>query len=195
MMRVIIRELISTIEFIFYWMPGNLGYYLRSWYLRRKLKSLGEVITFSPGLLCYGPQNISIGNDFCCERLCTLAACDDGVIEIGNRVAFNTNVYLNACIGGRIVLGNDVLVGPGVIMRTSDHVIINRDKPIRTQGHVSGEIIIGDDVWVGANATIVGGVRIGRGAMVGAGAVVTRDVVPFAIVGGVPARLIKMRGE
>lgn len=195
MMRIIIRELISTVEYIFFWMPGSLGYHLRSWYLRRKLKNLGEVITFSPGLLCYGPQNISIGNDFCCERLCSLVACDDGVIEIGNRVAFNANVYINASIGGRIVLGNNVLVGPSVIMRTSDHVTVDRDRPIHTQGHKSGEIILEDDVWIGAHATIVGNVRIGRGAVVGAGAVVTRDVESFTIVGGVPAKFIKKRGE
>lgn len=172
-----------------------LRHYLRRWYLGRGLKRLGTGAIFGTGLLIIGPQNISVGSNFSCWRHCTIAACDDGVIEIGDRVALNANVYLNACTGGRIVLGDDVLVAPNVVMRTSDHITVDRDRPIRQQGHISGEIIVENDVWIGANATIVGGVRIGQGAVVGAGAVVTRDVEPYTIVGGVPARFIKQRGE
>jgi galactoside O-acetyltransferase len=124
-----------------------------------------------------------------------LAACDDGEIEIGSRVSLNSNVYINACIGGRIVIGNDVLIAPNVVMRTSDHATSDPDRLIREQGHIPAEIIIEDDVWLGSNVTILGGTRIGRGAVVGAGGVVTRDVEAYSIVGGVPARLIKMRGE
>lgn len=196
MIHSFFRELTSTFEFVLGWTPGRIGYILRSWYLGRRLKYLGPEPVFGPGLLCVGPQNISIGSDFSCWRLCTLAACEDGIIEIGDRVALNSNVYLNACIGGKIVLGDDVLVAPNVVMRTSNHVTIAKDKKIREQGHEGGEIIIRDDVWIGANVTIVGGgVHIGRGAVVGAGAVVTRNVEPYTIVGGVPARLIKKRGE
>ncbi len=63
------------------------------------------------------------------------------------------------------------------------------------QGHVPGTVVIEEDVWIGANCVITPDVRIGRGAVVGAGAVVTRDVAPFAIVGGVPAREIGRRGQ
>ena len=63
------------------------------------------------------------------------------------------------------------------------------------QGHLYGEIVIEDDVWIAANCTITPGTRIGHGAVVGAGAVVTRDVEPYAIVGGVPARVIKQRDD
>lgn len=171
------------------------GYLLRKWYLGRNLKSLGSEANFGAGFLVHGPKNISIGSNFSCWRHCTLAACDDGVIEIGNRVAFNANVYLNACIGGKIVLGDNVIIAPNVVMRTSDHITKDKDKPIREQGHVKGEIIISDDVWIGSYATIIGGVHIGKGAVVGAGAVVTHDVMPYTIVGGVPARFIKKRGE
>ena len=61
-------------------------------------------------------------------------------------------------------------------------------------GIVLRAIAVGDDVWIGANAVVTCGVTIGRGAIVGAGAVVTRDVAEYAVVGGVPARLIRMRG-
>ena len=134
-------------------------FYLRRWYIGRRLKSLGLGATFGKDFLIHSPTNISIGCYFSCWRLCTLVASEGGEIEIGDRVAFNANVYLNASIGGRIILGNDVLVAPNVVMRTSDHVTKDIGKLIRKQGHVSGEIIIENDVWIGANATVVGGVR------------------------------------
>jgi galactoside O-acetyltransferase len=124
-----------------------------------------------------------------------LAACDDGEIEIGARVSLNANVYINACVGGRVIIGNDVLIAPNVVMRTSDHATSDTSRLIIEQGHIPAEIIIEDGVWLGSNVTVLGGTRIGRGAVVGAGGVVTHDVEAYSIVGGVPARLIKMRGE
>lgn len=124
-----------------------------------------------------------------------MAAGQDGVIEIGDRVSFNNNVHINACGGGRIILGNDVLVAPNVVLRASDHITSSLDKPIREQGHKPGEIVLEDDVWLGSNVTVIGDVRIGRGAVVAAGAVVIKDVEPYSIVGGVPAKFIKKRGE
>jgi galactoside O-acetyltransferase len=147
------------------------------------------------GLQIIGGQNISIGKNFTCWRNCTLAACDDGSIEIGDGVSFNANVYVNACSGGRIVLGKDVLVAPNVVMRSSDHVTTDVDKSIVEQGHKSDVIIVEDDVWFGANVTVLGGVRVGHGAVVGAGSVVARDVRPYTIVAGVPARFAKKRGQ
>jgi len=155
---------------------------------------LGSRAVLGEGLLVFGGHNIRVGTDFTCWRFCTLAAYDNGVIEIGDRVSLNANVYINACIGGCIIVGNDVLIGPNVVMRTSDHVTAALDKPIREQGHVKGHITLEDDVWLGANVTLVGGTLIGRGAVVAAGAVVTRDVQPYTIVGGVPAQFIKARG-
>jgi len=195
MMKSVFAELLAHVEFLANLLPGAMGYALRRWHFGRRLRGLGREAIIGPGLLVYGPLNICVGNHFSCWRQCTLAACDDGAIKIGDRVALNANVYMNACLGGRIVLGNDVLVAPNVVMRTSDHVTSSLDKPVNAQGHVGGEITTGDDVWIGANVTIVGGVHIGRGAVVAAGAVVTHDVEPYTIVGGVPARFIKKRGE
>jgi len=187
------KELSSDVEFFLSCTPGVLGYRLRNWYLGRRFRHFGLGGMIGTGLQIIGAQNISIGCNFSCWRNCTLAACDDGMIEIGDRVALNANVYINACIGGRIVLGNDVLVAPNVVMRSSDHVTTALDTPIALQGHRADEIIVEDDVWFGSNVTVVGGVRIGRGAVVAAGAVVTHDVEPYTIVGGVPARAIKKR--
>ena len=189
------KDLAAWLEFICNWWPGRFGRRLRQRYFRRKLGCLGVGGVIGPGLLVNGSRNISIGDEFTCWRNCTLAAAQDGVIEIGDRVSLNQNVYINASIGGRIVLGNDVLVAPNVVMRASDHATQDLSRPINQQGHISGEIIVEDDVWISSNVTIVGGVRIGRGAVVAAGAVVTRDVEPNTIVGGVPAQFIKKRGE
>lgn len=133
------------------------------------------------------------GRSVTCGERCFFAAVG-GEIDIGDRVAFNTNVHVNASLGKHIRIGNDVLIGPNVVLRSADHRFERIDVPIRNQGHVAGEIVIEDDVWIGANVVIVSGVRVGRGAVLAAGAIVTSDVAPRTVVGGVPARLIKSRG-
>ncbi len=193
-MTAFARELLAMIEALVNAWPGGTGYRARAWYFRRRLRHLGPQAVIGPGLQIIGPGHVAIGRGFSCWRYCTLAACDDGVIEIGDRVSLNANVYINACVGGRIVLGDDVLIAPNVVLRSSDHVTEDVERPIKQQGHRAREIIVEGDVWLGANVTVVGGVRIGRGAVVGAGAVVTRNVEPYMIVGGVPARPIRARG-
>jgi galactoside O-acetyltransferase len=115
-------------------------------------------------------------------------------IVIGDDVHVNSNAMISADLGGVIEIGNDVQVGPNVVMRASNHEFADPDTPIRLQGHRPGRIVVGEDVWIGANAVLVPGVTIGRGAVVAAGAVVTHDVEPLAIVGGVPAKRIGTRG-
>lgn len=108
-------------------------------------------------------------------------------------MALSPNVHVGAD-AGRIEIGAHTAVGPGTVIRAANHCIARQDVPIMHQGHVPGQIIIEEDVWIGANCVITPDVRIGRGAVVGAGAVVTRNVAPFSIVGGVPAKQIGMRG-
>ena len=104
----------------------------------------------------------------------------------------NNNVMINARGKGGITIGDNVLIGPNVVLRSNNHMFQDVLIPIREQGMTQGEIVVGDDVWIASNAVILAGVKIGRGAVVAAGGVVTKDVPDYAVVGGVPAKLIKV---
>lgn len=96
--------------------------------------------------------------------------------------------------GSGVYIGDNVMIAPHCMIAAGDHDFRQLDRPIRFAGSLSkGPIVIEDNVWIGANCTITDGVRIGRDAVVGAGSVVTRDVAPFDIVAGVPARVIGNR--
>lgn len=193
-LRIAAEEAVALLEFVPSQWPGRTGVMGRRVWYRLRFARLGPRSQLGPGLYLLDPRNVSIGSDFLTQRNCSILA-SDGSIEIGDRVGLSEGVSVNASNKGRIVLGDCVIVGPRAMLRASDHVTTDRGRFIRDQGHTGGEIVVEDDVWISANATIVGGVRIGRGAVVAAGAVVTRDVAPYAIVGGVPATVIKMRGE
>lgn len=122
-------------------------------------------------------------------------AHNGGFVRIGNWVSVNTNVQIGAADSGEIIIGNDVLIGPNVVIRASNHVYDRVDIPIREQGHSGGKIVIEDDVWIAANAVVLPDVVIGKVAVVAAGAVVTSDVPPYQIVGGVPSKIIANRKE
>jgi len=91
-----------------------------------------------------------------------------------------------------ITIGNNVMIGPQLMIYTANHKI-GRQQLLREQGSVHAPVTIEDDVWIGGRVIILPGVTIHTGAVVAAGAVVNRDVPPYAIVGGVPAKVIKYR--
>jgi acetyltransferase-like isoleucine patch superfamily enzyme len=116
-------------------------------------------------------------------------------VGVGLRIGSNSNVgpacYLGA--SGGITIGDNVLMAPAVVILSEEHNFDHLDLTIKAQGVRHAPTEIEDDVWLGARATVLGGTRIGRGAIVAAGAVVTRDVPPRAIVAGVPARVVRER--
>ncbi len=188
-----ITEIQAYVEACITALPSTSGNKLRAYFFRKKFKSLGFPATLSSGIHILGAKNISIQNHFDCGLNCFLYADGDGSISIGNRVALNANVQINASIRGEIVIGDDVLIGPGVLIRATNHNFSRTDIPIRQQGHVPGKIIVEDDVWIGGNVTLLGGCHIKKGAIIAAGAVVIGEVPAYAIVGGVPAKLLKWR--
>jgi len=128
-----------------------------------------------------GPEaNIEHGADFGSGR--------------GIRVGRRSGIGVDCRVGGPLLVGNDVMMAPGVVILTQNHRYDLVDVPMIDQGYIGGaQVIIEDDVWIGTNAIILPGRRLGKGSIIAAGAVVTKDVDPYAIVGGNPARLIKRR--
>jgi len=120
-------------------------------------------------------------------RLIPPVYCDHGVnLRVGRNVFINQRCQLND-IGG-IEIADDVMLGPGVSLITSGHPV---DPATRYDGITAAPITIGDNVWIGADATILQGVTIGENSVIAAGAVVTHNVPPSTLVGGVPAKVIR----
>lgn len=113
----------------------------------------------------------------------------------GLKMGDHSNIGPYAFIGcsGFIEIGSHVMMGPRVSLLAENHNFARTDISIKAQGVTRSFIKIEDDCWLGANCTVLAGVTVGRGSIVAAGAVVTRDVPPFSIVGGVPARILKSR--
>ena len=108
----------------------------------------------------------------------------------------NSGVGVNALLSPHVTIGNDVMMGPDCMMFTSNHGMDRTDVPMwRQKSSEARPIVIGSDVWIGARVIILPGVRVGDGSVIGAGSVVTKDVPPCAIVGGNPAKLIRMRDQ
>ena len=111
-------------------------------------------------------------------------------------VGSGTQLGANSRIMGTVTIGNQVMMAPDIVIMAVTHDISNPDiamMSLTDADLIEKEVIIEDDVWLGTRCIILPGVRIGAHSVVGAGSVVTRDVPPYAIVGGVPAKLIKMR--
>lgn len=108
-------------------------------------------------------------------------------LQVGDFSNIGAYCYIG-CSGG-ITVGSHVMISPGVKMFAENHDFGRLDIPMRDQGVTRQPIVVEDDCWLASDSIILAGVRIGTGAVVAAGAVVTRDVPPYAIVGGVPAQI------
>lgn len=148
-------------------------------------------------LHCLSQRGVRLGDHTSVDRnlwlSCGAAAGGPGFCWVGDHSYIGANAVLGA--GGGITIGNNVLIGQCVNMHAENHVFADPGRLIREQGVSYQGIVVEDDVWIGSKATILDGVTVGRGAIVAAGAVVTRSVAPLAIVGGVPARVIGTRGQ
>ena len=111
-------------------------------------------------------------------------------ISIGDNSGIGKNCFLNDV--ATISIGNNVLMGPDVMIFTTNH-LTSKNSLIREQGYEFGEVHIGSDVWIGARVVILPNVIIGEGAVIAARAIVTKNVEPYTIVGGVPAKKIGIR--
>ena len=141
-------------------------------------------------------EGVEIGNNFTLGKY-AIIECTGVLRNVGNSLKIGNNVGINhyCFIGvrGDIVIGDNVIFGPRVNIFSENHNYKDLDIPIKNQGVTKDKTQIGNDVWIGANVSIMSGVQIGNGCVIAAGAVVTKNVPDYAIAGGVPAKVIKYR--
>lgn len=137
-------------------------------------------------------NNVSIGRNSIIECTGVIRELGEGLI-IGNNVGIAPKAFI--AVRGKIIIGDNTIIGPGVNIHSENHIFTSTVKPIRLQGANREGVSIGRDCWIGSRSVVLDGVKIGDGAIIAAGAVVSKDVDNYSIVGGVPAKLIKYRDE
>lgn len=191
MKKILAEEIKEYWEWLINTIPGRSGKAIRQLYYIKKL-SPEKYISIGNNVTIRSAYNIEFNGKMTIEKNCYLTAIKSKII-LGKNISLNNNCMINADLGGTISIGNECLIGPNVVLRSSNHNYEDTSIPIRKQNSIAKNITIYDDVWIGANAVVLAGVTIGRGSIIAAGAVVSKDVEEYAIVGGVPAKLIKYR--
>ena len=195
-------------------LPGALGLAVRAVLYRGLFARMGQGVVVGRGVLLRHPQRISLGDAVLIDDLCvldargsaaglsvgsgalvsrgTILSCKEGGITIGAQANLGWSCVVSS-VGG-VEIGEAALLAGGCYVGGGRYHLGDRGRSIAEQGSYSqGPVAIGARSWLGARAIVLDGVRIGEGAVVAAGAVVTEDVAPFTIVGGVPARIIRER--
>lgn len=210
----------GTIFAFFAWLPTIVGSILRGVAYRSILGGIGKSCLIEKGVRLAVPKRIFMGNrtfigqfsyldpkvgdtkivlgdDVYISRLCRISSGSSnkhrGQVVIENNVHVGQNSFLDGT--GGLTIGKDSLFGPNVVIMTGNHVFEDPSVPIRLQGGIPKPITIEEDVWLGSNVTVLGGVTVGKGSVVGAGSVVTKNIPPFSITVGNPARIIGRRGD
>lgn len=152
-------------------LPGyRFGNWLRAWICKTIFCKTGENITIKQGAYFGDGRKIIMGD--------------------------YSQLGINCKVENDLVMGNHVLMGPDIIIYSSMHAYDDLDTPIMMQeAKEKKPVTIGDDVWIGVRAVIMPGVKIGNHAIIGSCSVVTHDVPDWAVVGGVPAKVIRYRNE
>lgn len=160
--------------------------YILNWWRFEKFGTRGSI---EPRVRFLGNPSLIFGDRVTLRRGVVIAG--NGTLRIGARTTINEDVII-AC-SENIEIGSNCMIAPRVYILDVDHEFESREIPIANQGYRTSPVLIGNDVWIGAYSVILRGVRIGRGSIVGAQSVVTRDVPEYSIVGGIPARMIRER--
>ncbi|MCH9670717.1 MAG: acyltransferase [Gammaproteobacteria bacterium] len=181
-----------------------------------RLRSMGAGCVIEPGVSLQYPNNIELGANCRIARNAVLRAntgqcpgltlgdqvsvlenglfgTNEGHIHIGDRSWFGPGCLIYG--NGGVDIGDDVLIAAHTSINTVSHNADRCDIAINAQGTYCAPVVIENDVWIGLNVCVLQGVRIGRGAIVGAGAVVTRDIPPWSIALGTPAQVVRRRDD
>jgi len=167
-LRMLGKEARGLLYFPVSALPGAVGWNFRCFFLRGSV-ALGKNVMIDEFVRIDHPKNLVIGDNTFIGRGC----------------------FINAA--GNVIIGSNILIGPGVKIWSADHRFSSREIPICNQGHILSPVVIEDDVWIGVDSVILKGVTIGKGAVVAAGSVVTKNVAAFQIVAGVPASVNGVR--
>ena len=143
-------------------------------------------------------HGVIVGNNVSIHRN-TVIDCTGGIRSLGESLDIGNNVGISrGCtiqVRGKVTIGNSVLLGPGVSLFSENHNFDDISRPINEQGERRQGVTIEDGVWVGAHAIILDGVTVGAHSVIAAGSIVTKNVPPYAIVAGVPGRVLSYRGD
>jgi acetyltransferase-like isoleucine patch superfamily enzyme len=199
--------------------PGAIGLLFRRIFWPRLFGSCGKGVAFGANVIVRHPHRIHLGDRVVISERCILDArseelghavmleddvilsnnvmisCKNGSVRIGARTGINAQTIIQSTNHCPVTIGTDVIIGPQCYIVGGGNYKVDRlDIPISRQGIKNdGGVTIENDVWLGANATVLGGVTMGTGSIAAAGAVVTKAIPARAICGGLPAGIIKMR--
>lgn len=150
---------------------GIKGLVIRYALLKTIAKSCGDNVSIHENVYMLHPENINIGNNVSIHPMCYLE-CGD-----------NEGIFI----------GNDVSIAHGTSILSNTHLFNQTEIPIKDQGTLSKKVVIEEDVWIGTKVTILCGITIKKGSILGANTLVNKNVNEYSIMGGVPAKLLKKR--
>jgi acetyltransferase-like isoleucine patch superfamily enzyme len=216
-----IKRLRGRSPFVIVQLVGKiLPMFLRGLWLKTWLKRSEGLILIGRQVAVHNPQYISIGRNFVAEDYCEIQGLSKNGIAFGEHVTIgrfamirpsgyygrevgvglrvgnfsNIGPYCYIGCSGLIEIGNNVLMAPRVSLFAENHNFDRLDVTIMSQGVSRSSIIIEDDCWLASNSIILAGVSVGHGSVIAAGSVVTKNVEPYSIMAGIPARVIGYRG-
>ncbi|MEL7449137.1 MAG: acyltransferase [Pseudomonadota bacterium] len=200
-------------------MKGALGLFLRQKLFPGLLKRCGRKVVFGSDVILRCPRTIALGDkvvvsdgavvdgrstadvglsigDRTIVGQKALVLCKEGTMRIGADTGIGANSGLYAVGTNVLEIGDNCLIGPYCYFGGTRYHFDRTDIPMRLQGNdLRGGIRVGNDCWFGAGVKVMDGITIGEGAIIASGAVVTKDVPAYAVVGGVPARILRNRKD
>lgn len=213
LLRLLLHELVITFTS---WVPGALGLVLRRLGYPLLLGSVGRNVVFGQGVVLRHPGKVRIGDDVTIDDQVvldakgtanrgitlgrgvflgrgTILSCKDGDITLGDQV--NIGFFSEVFSGSSVTVGRHGLFAAYTYLAGGGHEFERADLAVLEQPRSSKGIVLGDNVWLGTGAKVLDGVRLGDHVVVGAGAVVTTDLPDRAVAVGIPARVVRRRGE
>lgn len=207
----------ELVTLLFCNMPSSLGYFLRRKCYRRLFRSAGSGLIIGRGVTIRHPGKITLGHRVAVDDNAMLDASGLGSegITIHDEVVVSRNCMVQAKIGSttigertevgansiissisRVEIGKFGLIGPNCLIGGGHYKTERTGIPMMDMGWSSrGPLVVGDDVWLGTGVVILDGVRVGRGCIIGAGAVVSKDLPDYAVAMGLPARIVRYRSQ